>query len=862
MGKVASKAKKTYKVFDELARIAAIIPYPLYWTDMDIVVLGANDVILDAVGGSRDKIIGKTPFDYYGPEAAQSIFDNCKAVIKEKKVMYHDEVIKDITTGKFKHFTGIRGPIFDEKGNVIGTIGTSVDITAQKEAEGLRIENEEQKIKIDEQEKFGQIANQLSHDIRSPLAAAKIWYESIRHKLTEEERVVGHNALERATDILNSGFVRYKSTEKDKHINDKKTVMMFLLLEHIVAEKRLEYQHQSIILTLICEPAAIFSFVSAKPIALKRMVSNIINNAIDALDNKLESQVIVRLSADKKNITLSVEDNGKGIPEEVKEKILNQTLITFDKVHGNGIGFTQVWNTIQDSNATLLIDSKVGVGTQVNVVFPRRTMPNWMTDHISLLSDDLVVVVDDDSSIHDAWETRFHAIAPTMFIKHFHHGEEAKAFLASLPNPEKVFLLSDYELLNQSLNGLDLIEESKIARTLLVTSHADNPSIQARALALNTRILPKQLVANIAIEIQAVTKNHTDNFVDTEVVIMDDDRTLLDSIVSFVFSKRKVETYTRPQDCLAKLDSYAKETVFFIDHYYGTNRITGMDVAQKLHEHGFHHLYLLTGDDTKKSVPDYLTVIIKTDTERLKAIADKCFEAKFNTSSVPQENKSIIRQQKTETTPELVNTLLKHLSHEILNSLSIIQINADLVKLIEESEDKTSEEIKKGVLERVENIRQSQKECAQILSMEIAKIRALYSLNTNNQRSSIKRAIETALSDYVFRKGEREKIFYDGTTFDYYGDAEIMKQLLFHIIRQGLQAIKEYPQGQLKLSCVENQLIVRYTEELSDEENFENVEAKLSEIFYQSAMTKLGGHIEHDRTKDMHKIRLCFLAQK
>ena len=70
-------------------------------------------------------------------------------------------------------------------------------------------------------------------------------------------------------------------------------------------------------------------------------------------------------------------------------------------------------------------------------------------------------------------------------------------FLNDLSPAEKqhVFLLSDYELLKQELNGLHVVAQSNIDRSILVTSHYADPLLQERSSKTGTKILPKQLAS-------------------------------------------------------------------------------------------------------------------------------------------------------------------------------------------------------------------------------------------------------------------------------------------------------------------------------------------------------------------------------
>ena len=885
---------ETPKIFDELNRIAPLIPTPIYWLDTNCIIRGGNDHCLNAIGSFTANIsevlIGKTYYDYYPKEIADELTKMTQIVLETQQATKTEEKIIDITTGKFRYYETGRAPLFNN-GELVGTICSAIEITDRKEAELLKLENEKQKlentsqkIQIEEQQKFSQIANQLSHDIRSPLAANQIWFRSIQYKLNEEERIMGRRSLERAMDILNSGFVRYKpnSNNSERAEEAKQPLMIYSALEDILAEKRLEHQQHPIIIKASIIDEAFFAFVAIKPSALKRMVSNLINNAVDALENKSNGEITLHLHADQKTVTLVIEDNGKGMPDGVKEKILCNTSVTVGKAHGNGIGLVQVCNTLKESDGTLSIISYLGQGTQMKITFPRIPAPNWIAERIQLTPDTQVVILDDDPSIYDAWRSRFNTVSLSKPLEYFEQGEKALHFLENLPNKDNVFLLADFELLNQPINGLDVIEKVQLPHAFLVTSHVEDEAIRKRASYLNVRLLPKQLAANIPIELEAIkTDNTIQSCLSAEAVLIDDDRLILDSLVSFVFAQRRVDTYTRPQECLAQLNRYKKSTLFFIDLNYSNNAINGLDVAEQLHQQGFYQLCLLTGDAScgEAKVPNYLTVILKTDTTRLKAIAESYLKSAQDLDSISHlpapspslKNKPlpIVSQSTT------LDILLQHLSHEILNSLSITQINVDLITMLTQSNTPSFEEFKRAILERTANIKQSRQECAQALSMEIAKLRAILSIQDDTllKPISIKNTLQLALSQYAFRAGEKSRIDCSlEASFYYKGNEGLLKQLLFHVLKEGITLLREEFDGKIIFRCLSDQknvLTVQYPggylvplPESEDDNFLENdnfpLNAKLSRLFYRSVMLSFGGTFEEILIDNLYQLSFYF----
>jgi CheY-like chemotaxis protein len=121
--------------------------------------------------------------------------------------------------------------------------------------------------------------------------------------------------------------------------------------------------------------------------------------------------------------------------------------------------------------AKMSIKSTENVGTEIMLTFPKCDAPNWFGDKVVLYKGDTVVVLDDDPSIHEIWKDRFASLGGDIKTVYFTQGQEAVDFIDSLEKKDRVFLLADYELRGQNLNGVDVIERSSMQkRSLLVTS--------------------------------------------------------------------------------------------------------------------------------------------------------------------------------------------------------------------------------------------------------------------------------------------------------------------------------------------------------------------------------------------------------
>ncbi|MCC2667500.1 MAG: hypothetical protein K0S63_1416 [Gammaproteobacteria bacterium] len=191
------------------------------------------------------------------------------------------------------------------------------------------------------------------------------------------------------------------------------------------------------------------------------------------------------------------------MPPEVINKIMNKVAFTAGKQNGHGIGMTQIHDTLARYHGRLSIDSELDKGTRITIRFPRASAPSWVAEQLTLSKGDTVLVLDDEPSIHSAWEMRLAPYGQDLTIVHFEIGQDVIDFVSSL-TPEKkskVYLLTDYELLNQKLNGINVIHQTQLTRVVLVTSHYNNQNVCQEAIQANIKILPKEMASDVPITI-------------------------------------------------------------------------------------------------------------------------------------------------------------------------------------------------------------------------------------------------------------------------------------------------------------------------------------------------------------------------
>jgi signal transduction histidine kinase len=110
-----------------------------------------------------------------------------------------------------------------------------------------------------------------------------------------------------------------------------------------------------------------------------RVILNLIKNAFDAMRDKISmvgSNYKAKLEIKTKNLTnrvlVVVEDNGPGVPEEIRDKLLMPFFTTKKGTEGTGLGLSITHDIIKSHLGTLAIESRVGEFTRFSIELPNN----------------------------------------------------------------------------------------------------------------------------------------------------------------------------------------------------------------------------------------------------------------------------------------------------------------------------------------------------------------------------------------------------------------------------------------------------------------------------------------------------------
>jgi len=103
---------------------------------------------------------------------------------------------------------------------------------------------------------------------------------------------------------------------------------------------------------------------------LIRIVTNLVKNAAQALEESDNKKIEVTVIEEENNIIIIIADNGKGISNEDKEKVFEPQFTT--KSSGTGLGLAMVKNIVEAYNGTISFTSQENTGTVFKIIIPKK----------------------------------------------------------------------------------------------------------------------------------------------------------------------------------------------------------------------------------------------------------------------------------------------------------------------------------------------------------------------------------------------------------------------------------------------------------------------------------------------------------
>ncbi len=426
---------------------------------------------------SAEELIGKCLLEYVPKSQKELLLSRTKDRKKGNSTRYEMEIIT--MKGNRKIIRASVSPRFDDDNNYIGALGTIMDITETKRLQALQS-------RAERLETAGEIAGQVAHDFNNLLGPMIAYPDFLRSELPKDHSSLQMlNDIEKAATTMADINQQLLTLSRGGHFEQET-----LNLNNLVMQNLNQVDAQPDTLNIEMDLAKILMNIKGGTAQLSRIISNLVNNALDAMQSighlliKTENYYVDDVSGAYGRIPkgeyakLTITDTGCGITNEALPKIFDSFFTTkkTDNRSGSGLGLSVVHTVMKDHNGYIDLQSEFGQGTSFFLYFPITRDELESTDSSTIIGGkESILVIDDDTLQREVSLNLLNRLGYNSIA--VNSGEEAIEFIQD--NPQDLLVLD--MIMPGGIDGTETykrtLEFNPNQRAIIVSGFAETEQI-------------------------------------------------------------------------------------------------------------------------------------------------------------------------------------------------------------------------------------------------------------------------------------------------------------------------------------------------------------------------------------------------
>ncbi|RMT80069.1 PAS domain-containing sensor histidine kinase [Pseudomonas viridiflava] len=504
----------------------AAVPGVVYAKDLEGRMLVANRGTETLIGKPPEFFIGKTDMDFLDDQTqARTIMETDRRIMDSNTSEQIEEQV-NLPDGSTATFLSTKAPLLNDEGEVIGLIGSSIDVTARKQAEvAVKELNQtlEQRIEqaIHEREQVedalrhaqkmdavGQLTGGIAHDFNNLLAGISGSLEMIQTRMAQGRLAdvdkyvtVAQGAVRRAASLTHRLLAFSRRQTLSPEVTDVNTLI------HGMEELIGRTVGPSIELNVVAGKDVWPALIDHAQ--LENSLLNLCLNARDAMPNG--GRIVIETAnasldecidpdhgvAAGEHLSIRVTDTGTGMSPDTVAKAFEPFFTTKPIGAGTGLGLSMVYGFVRQSGGQIKVESVEGQGTTIVMHLPRHIpAPGEQPAHTrhgesaQPHQGETVLVVDDEPSVRML-------VVEVLSSQGYHALEaaDAQSGLDILRSDIPIDLLISDVGLPGGMNGREMADIACQNRpalpTLFITGYAETSALDGCHLRPKTQILTK-----------------------------------------------------------------------------------------------------------------------------------------------------------------------------------------------------------------------------------------------------------------------------------------------------------------------------------------------------------------------------------
>ena len=244
------------------------------------------------------------------------------------------------------------GELVNEYNKMVGKLDVSANALAKSEREGA----------------WREMARQVAHEIKNPLTPMKLSLQYLQKAISNNSdnvRELTANVAQTLVEQINHLNQIAGEFSQFANIGNPKSETFDL---HEVLYQLIQLHRMDERVHLDCTPVHHEIMVNADRTQLNRLFTNLIQNAIQAVPEGKEVQILIEEEIRDNRILIKITDNGMGIPENMRSKIFTPNFTT--KTSGTGLGLAMCKGIVEHAKGNIWFETMADSGTTFFVELP------------------------------------------------------------------------------------------------------------------------------------------------------------------------------------------------------------------------------------------------------------------------------------------------------------------------------------------------------------------------------------------------------------------------------------------------------------------------------------------------------------
>ncbi len=234
-------------------------------------------------------------------------------------------------------------------------------------------ETQDELVQAEKMSSLGQLSAGIAHELNNPLGgillhAGLIHEDEVPDEVGDYVCVIKREAA-RCREIV-KGLLNFARQSRLQ----KKTVVFDDFISGVVNE----FFEQTVAQELSVSVETDFNAdheVDIDPSQMHRVIVNLLDNAVDAVEGSGEITVRTFYDQDSEEVQVVIADDGIGIPDELESKLFTPFFTTKEPGKGTGLGLPIAYGIVKMHRGQIEVESEAGEGTEVKITLPCQSGP-------------------------------------------------------------------------------------------------------------------------------------------------------------------------------------------------------------------------------------------------------------------------------------------------------------------------------------------------------------------------------------------------------------------------------------------------------------------------------------------------------